>query len=188
VIKFFNQTYLATPWLATEKERQKREKRRHFYENSYEIAYRNFGDGILFLHLHPTNHPLPLLTVKDKASGISEIDLKNTPFVLQKKGVPIFEGLKAALKRGELQQEVDRFIQLIQQRIDRGIADGDSDVEHNWGYLDGRLFHMDPGRLYQDEKLKDPERLKAEWDSATRGLYVFLDSLRSTDLKDVTGE
>lgn len=156
VIKFFNQSYLRPVFW----QKEKRARRRLFYETSYEIAYRHLGEGILFLHMHPTNAPLPLLQIEDKAHGIYSIDLKKVPFVLQRRGIPLVDGLNEIYRQGgkeAVQNEKEKFLQIQRQRKERGIADADGDIEHNWGYLDGKLFQMDPGRLYYDKNPKDIE-------------------------------
>ncbi len=69
VLKFFNQSYLQMPWysfLIKEKEQTKRARRRHFYEHSYEIAFRKLGEEIVYLHLGPSDRPLPLLSLTDR--------------------------------------------------------------------------------------------------------------------------
>jgi len=179
VLKFFNQKYLQMPWysfLVEEKETAKRLLRRHFFENSYEIAYQELGEEILYLHLGPSID-LPEINLTDRTSRNIQIDLNLIPFVVQKKGEPIFSGLESAYaKEGlvGLQREIDHFLDAISKRIAKNIADADTDVKHNWGYVEGRLFHLDPGRLYYDGKLQEPERLKQEWNNATRGLQKWL--------------
>jgi hypothetical protein len=196
VLKFFNQNYLKMPWYSffvEKRERAKRALRRHFYENSYEIAFKELGDEILYLHLGP-GHDLPEITIIDRARRSYQIDLNRVPFVLQKKGKPIYEGLDAAYKRdgfSGLCREIDTFLGLVAKRIAKNIADADTDVEHNWGYVQGRLFHLDPGRLFYDERLQEPERLIQEWHNATHGLHKWLkahypeaDAYLSTRLKN----
>lgn len=179
VLKFFNQKYLTMPWysfLWEEKERAKRSLRRHFYENSYQIAFQELGEEILYLHLSSSND-LPEVTLVDRAKRDFQIDLNQVPFVLQKKGAPIYSALDTIYQEegiGGIYKEIDHFVAAISHRIEKNIADGDSDVEHNWGYVDGKLFHLDPGRLYYEKELQNPERLQREWDNATRGFHKWL--------------
>lgn len=179
VLKFFNQKYLQMPWysfLVEKRELAKRSLRRHFYENSYEIAFKELGEEILFLHLGLSDD-LPKVRITDRASRSYQIDLNRVPFVLQKKGEPIYAGLEMVFEKDGLPglyREIDAFIGLVSKRIAKNIADADSDVEHNWGYVDGRLFHLDPGRLFYDEKLQEPDRLSQEWHNGTYGLHKWL--------------
>lgn len=175
VLKFFNKTYISMPWYAffsQEKEKLKREKRRFFYENSYQIAKDTFGEEILYLHQAETTD-LPLVKLVDRASRTFEIDLNAVPFVLQRKGTPFYEHLKdVQLVKGNeaLYFEIDRFLETIASRIGKQIADADSDIEHNWGIIDGELFHLDPGRLYLDPNLD----VDNEYRCATRKFYKWL--------------
>ncbi|HSX10750.1 MAG TPA: hypothetical protein VLF94_03420 [Chlamydiales bacterium] len=179
VLKLFNQKYLQTPWYAffTPEEKVKRMTRRHYYENSYEIAYRQFGEGIDYLHLGPSDRPLPILALTDRAHRQHAIDLNSVPFVLQKRGIPFYSGLEAIYQKEGLAglcREIDAYVEGIEKRIAKQIADGDRDVEHNWGYVDGQIFHLDPGRLYYDETLVQPARLQLEWRNATRNFHKWL--------------
>lgn len=176
VLKFFNQKYLQTPWYGFGENPEKRERRRHFYENSYRIAYSELGDQILYLHLAATVG-LPTLHLKDKASRSFSLDLNQIPFVLQKKGIPFYSALEEIyIKEGRegLFREIDTFLAQIAFRISKNIADWDQDVEHNWGYVDGTLFHLDPGRLFYDESLKEEMREKTEWTRGTRKFHKWL--------------
>lgn len=180
VLKFFNQKYLQVPWYSffvAKKETAKRALRRYFYENSYEIAYRELGEEILYLHLGPSDS-LPRTVMTDKAGREYALDLNALPFVLQRKGMPFYAGLEAVYQKEGLQGlcgEIDSFVEAISRRISKNIADADSDVEHNWGYVDGKIFHLDPGRLYYDEQLLEPDRLKQEWDRATHSFHKWLE-------------
>jgi len=179
VLKFFNQKYLKLPWytfLVKEKETTKRALRRHYYENSYKIAFREFGDDIVYLHLGPSGS-LPLIEITDKANRKFTLDLTHLPFVLQKKGIPFYSALDAIYSKEGiegLKREIDSFISAVALRISKGIADADHDVEHNWGYVDGHLFHLDPGRLYYDSHLYEPGRLQEEWYRATHNFTKWL--------------
>lgn len=179
VVKFFNQRYLQVPWYAflSSQERAKRAQRQHFYEHSYEIAFRELGEEILYLHMGRADLPLPSLSLRDKANRTHHLDLNTFPFVLQKKGTPFYEGLEAVYAKEGLTglcREIDAFAGAISLRIAKHIADADQDIEHNWGYIDGRIFHLDPGRLYYDPQLKEPERLSQEWRSATHKFHRWL--------------
>lgn len=180
VLKFFNQNYLRTPWYAflfAEKEKIKRQRRCLFYETSYEIAFHELGEQILYLHTAPSDRPLPLTIIIDRASREHPIDLDHLPFVLQKKGTPFYSHLHAIYRSQGvegLHRQIDLFVDAIEKRIEKKIADADSDVEHNWGYVDGILFHMDPGRLFYDERLTDPARRKEEWHTASHNFHKWL--------------
>jgi len=185
VLKFFNQKYLKMPWyaflpLVHEKEKAKRAKRRHFYLHSYELAFREFGEEILYLHLGPAQEKLPILQATDKAKRSFLMDLNQFPFVLQRKGIPLYTALSAVYEKEGMEglcREIDFFVDAVASRIEKHIADSDRDVEHNWGVIDGHLFHLDPGRLHMDERLVCPIQQKTEWWSATHRFRDWLEEL-----------
>lgn len=179
VLKFFNQRYLRMPWygwLIGKQEKAKREKRQFFFEHSYDIAFREFGEEILFLHMGQSEE-MPTVTIRDKARRKRVLDLNRIPFVLQRKGKPFYQGLQAAFESegmDGLKREIDAFIAQIDSRISKHIADADVDVENNWGYVGSHLFHLDPGRLYIDPTLENSDRRRKEWDTATYRLRKWL--------------
>lgn len=181
VVKFFNQTYLDMPWYSfinEKKEREKRSLRRHFFQTSYAIAKEEFQEGILFLHLNSSS-TLSSLQIQDRASRVFQIDLNHVAFVLQERGEPIYPNMSSIFEKEGilgLKREIDQFLALVDDRISKCIADADTDIEHNWGYLNGELFHLDPGRLYFDPTLEDLSRQKEERLKSTRKLEKWLAS------------
>ncbi|MES2272650.1 MAG: hypothetical protein V4487_00460 [Chlamydiota bacterium] len=187
VLKFFNQKYFQLPWYThlplpkewQRKEKEKRALRKDFYLHSYTIAFEKLKEetGILYIHLAPTPAELPSIQAKDKASAIYTLELDRLAFVVQKKGTPFYSALDSSYAKegmAGLKRDIDLWIQTISRRIDQKIADADHDVEHNWAILDGRPFHLDPGRLYYDDTLSEPGRLKQEWWAATHSFRKWL--------------
>lgn len=179
VLKFFNRTYFEMPWYAWafgEKERFKREKRRLFFETSYPLAWKELGEEILYVHVGKSAD-LPFIQVVGPASFSFPINLNETAFVLQRKGEPFYVGLQEIYQKEGilgLKREINAFVSQIQLRIQKQIADDDSDVEHNWGYIDGKIVHLDPGRLYFDPSLGESQRKEREWNTATRHFFRWL--------------
>jgi len=158
VIKFFDQNYFCVPWYRfSEKEKAKRAQRYQFYNSSYQIAFEEFGEQLLYLHFGPSVS-LPIVSIMTKSHHRIQVDLNEIPFVLQRKGISFYSGLEAIYQREGAEglfREVDSFLLAINNRISRNIADWDQNVENNWGYVDGEIFHLDPGRLYYDETLQE---------------------------------
>lgn len=179
VLKFFNQKYFQIPWYAFlfPKEIKKRNQREFFYLNSYKIAetFLSRETAILYLHNGKTKE-LPSVQITDRASRSIHINLNDVPFVLQRKGEPFYSTLEA-IQRKEgnkgLLIALDGFLALIANRISLGIGDTDHDVEHNFGYLDGRPFHIDPGRLYLCN-FTEKDLQNHEWWRATHSLRKWL--------------
>ena len=179
VLKLFNQSYFQMPWysfLCFAKELQKRSKRRTFFESSYEIAFKEFGEEIVHLHMGPSHH-LPTKQMQGPAHDSFVINLNEVPFILQRRGQPFYAGLEWVYQKEGMQglyREIDAFISQIAKRISKHIADADVDVEHNWGYVDGKIFHLDPGRLYRDASLALPMRQNEEGHIATSRFAKWL--------------
>lgn len=178
VIKFFNVKYLTLPWYGKwiDGEKKKRAQRQKYYRESYPLALD--GDSeILYLHLAKSEKLLPSLSILDRASRLFHIDLNRTPFVLQRKGDSFYEALQSLYEReGEegFQEGIHQFVSLIARRIEKKIADADHDVEHNFGLIEGKVFHLDPGRLFFEERLWEPDLLAKEWWSATHRFRNWL--------------
>lgn len=191
VIKFFNSKYLKMPWYSftlwnQEKERAKRERRQSFYLESYSLANRYLKEQTALVYLHDgVTQNLPVMQLQDQTSREFSIDLNKVPFVIQKKGELFCHSLKIMQEKDRAQYNsmLSQFLELIALRISKGIADADHDVEHNFGYLDGRVFHLDPGRLFLDD-LSDPEREAHEWWSATHSLRKWLQVNAPKNLPD----
>lgn len=182
VLKFFKRAYHSMPWYGTllpiwwrEQEIAKREKRHQFYLQSYQIAEKEFKEetGLLFVHFGQLGEVLPRICLVDKASRSHEIDLNQVPFVLQKKGEPFYPFLLQ--QRKTLEGTIDLFLSQIAERIAKGIADGDQDVQNNFGWVEGKLLHFDAGRFFYDETLKDSDRCKHEWWRATHHFRDWLE-------------
>lgn len=175
VLKFFNQKYHQMPIYAAwiEKERLKREKRKQFYLESYQIAIDALKEetGLFYLHFGPSSEVLPSVSLTDRVGREHLVDLNQIPFVLQKKTNPFYPMLNDDFLESGIQQ----FVSLIGKRISKNIADSDHDVEHNFGIYEGKVIHIDPGRLHIDESLQEPERLRHEWWSATHRFRKWLE-------------
>lgn len=179
VLKFFNRRYFQMPWyaFAMPKEIKKRSQREFFYLHSYPLAEKFLSSetAILYSHFGKTK-ALPTVKVTDRASRIFSISLNDVPFVLQRKGDPFYPALETLQKnQGNegLLSALDAFLELIAHRISLGIGDADHDVKHNFGFLDGKPFHIDPGRLYLCDFSKK-ETLTLEWWRATHSLRKWL--------------
>src|SRR3989344_5564201 len=136
VLKFFNKKYLQVPWYAffyRDKERIKREIRNTFYRDSYRIAKAVFGEEILYLHLG-ASQDLPKVEIIDRASGAMCLDLNRTPFVLQRKGILLYDYLEEVYEKEGIrgiERWMEVFLKAVAARIGKGLGDGDSDVDPN---------------------------------------------------------
>lgn len=181
VLKFFNQKYLKMPWYAfpfQDRERAKRAKRERFFRESYLVAGRflQTETGLIQCHFVKTKG-LPKVILQDKASRDFVVDLNEVAFVLQKKGEPFFPTLDAIYEtRGKeaFSSALSDFLEMVAFRISIGIQDGDHDVEHNYGFLEGKPFQLDPGRLLLGD-FSDRGKVSHEWWVATHSFRKWLE-------------
>ena len=178
VVKFFNHKYFKLPfWAAVvPREKTKREKRKQFYLNSYQIASKMFKEetGLVYLHQGLSPYRLPQLAATDKMGISHRIDLNKISFVLQKKVEPFYPALQK-MTQEDLSSAIGQFLSIIAFRIDHKIGDSDHEVENNFGVLEGKVVQLDPGRLHLEERLWEPEKLSHEWWSATHRFRKWLE-------------
>ena len=182
MLKFFNRKYFQLPWYIfalrdPEKEEKKREQREFFYLKSYALAEKFLREqtGLLYVHFGKTEQ-LGVVHIKDQASRVFSVDLNRVPFVLQKKGEPFYSALQEIQKErgdGAFLAAIDDFLHMIAYRISLGISDHDHDVEHNFGFLDGKPLHFDPGRLSLCD-LSSESSCSYEWWAATHSLRKWI--------------
>ncbi len=182
VIKFFDRKYMQIPWYTgwfvdRQNETVKRDQRRFFYWNSYRLARSLLQKETALLCVHQGKlDGLPCVSLVDKASRTFQIDLNRTPFILQRKGASFYDFLDQRSKKegnGALMMALQEFLQLIEHRISLNVSDADHDVRHNFGSLDQKVIHLDPGRLTLQD-LSNPELRKYEWWKATHNLRKWL--------------
>lgn len=182
VLKFFNKNYFQMPWYSSfltneEAEKKKRETRKKYFSEGYVIAEKYLPEqtGLLYVHYGSTKN-LPKVCVQDQANRNFTIDLNHVPFILQRRGEPLFSSLEKIYENEgafALFGAIDQFLSIIQLRISMGIGDGDHHIEHNYGMLDGKPFHLDPGRLYKRD-FSDKNALAHEWWVGTHELKKWL--------------
>jgi hypothetical protein len=187
VIKFLNYNRFSLPkWLDAlpcwqkriAKLKVKRSLRFDATIESFRIAMEYLPEetGILYLHLQEGGH-LPKLQIVDRAHRIHHVDLNRTAFVLQKKAIPIFDELESRYQMGgaeALNEGIQSFVSFIKKRSALLVADDDRDVGINFGFHNGHLMLLDPGRLFYDPTLKNPERVEREIKIASKRLRQWL--------------
>jgi hypothetical protein len=181
VLKFFNQNYFHLPLYASwsSEEKEKREKRKTYYKESYLIAEKFLKEetGIIYLHLGKSKEELPTIELIDSLGFSHTVDLNTVPFVLQKKGTPLYAAIELKIREQkfiEANALIEQFFSLIRHRISQQIGDKDHDVEHNFGVANGKILHLDPGRLYLDPNLQTEKAQDKQWWSSTHRFTQWL--------------
>lgn len=152
VLKFFN-----APYLYLSGNSSKRKLRRQCFKESYPLAWRLWPEetGILYVHVGAAENPFPHVMCFTYAGQPFELDLTDTAFVLQKKGVSLEKALPQVFAREGtegINRVIDHWFAWIALRFQEHVADLDSDVIHNFGLSEGRLLHLDPGRIQRGEE------------------------------------
>ncbi len=181
VLKFFNQKYFKMPWYSfvfQDRELAKRVRRERFYRESYLVAdtFLREKTGLIQCHFEKTKG-LPKVRLRDKASRDFVVDLNEVSFVLQKKGDPFYPTLDAICEsqgKEGFSLAIRGFFEMVAFRISLSIEDGDQNVEHNYGFLDGKPFQLDPGRLLLGD-FSNPSKVSHEWWVATHSFRKWLE-------------
>jgi hypothetical protein len=118
----------------------------------YQIAFDRFRTetGLLCLHLHATQNTFPSITLYDKLNIVHTLDLNNTPFILQKRAVPIYQQFSTWIKNGDIdkvKRGITDLASLCAQRISKNIFDDDVHFYSNFGFIGETPIQIDPGHF-----------------------------------------
>jgi hypothetical protein len=145
---------------------KRREKNLQTIFNAYKSAYDELREetGLVFVHLNKTKSLKRQMSITDRLGRKHLIDLDRMEFIVQEKAELIFTRLKRLMDQGD-QGAIDRSVQailgLVQRRIDKGFADQDKAVSHNYGFVGDRPIHLDVGRIFKGKKENEYERIAA---------------------------
>lgn len=144
----------------TEKILAKRQKRLKKAFSSTLIAYRHFPEetGLLYLNLNPQNCDLPKIELYDNIGVRHSLDLKKTPFLLQKKGELIFSYLEK--HPDEAPAIVDSFLALIAKQIQVGVGNSDRHIARNFGVCEGRVIEIDTGSFLENGSIEKEDFIR----------------------------
>lgn len=166
---------------------------------SYNIAYNLLQKetGLIYLHLNKTNKYRPLHLI-DKIGVHYLLDGSSLAFVIQRKGILLYEALEEDMKRGDIahaKELISSLMNLSILRCQRGVGDQDPDFRTNFGVINGTIAQLDTGRFYLEEKEKDPEVYKREIYRITRDFREWLSQNQPTlvscfdeNIKDIKGD
>jgi hypothetical protein len=149
--------------------------RRQFFEESYQLAWDHLRreTGLLYVHQSQAAFPLPAVSCTDRTGNSFSLDLGQTAFVLQKKGVCLADALPQIFAKEGIQgieKIIDSWFSFIHQRMQQNIIDRDSETVLNFGLENGVLFHLDPGRLC----LLSSREAQSEWRRVGTGFRQWL--------------
>lgn len=185
VLKFFK-NYSSWPlsWLATKKQRKKRLDKQERDFASYQLAFSELREeaALLYLHLNSTPKELPQVCLVDKLGIEHLVALDKTPFLLQKKGIPLYEHLEKLLEENNqegVKDSLASLARLLHTRINKGIFDGDPKVHRNTGFIENIPILIDVGTLCKSRKRQTlpqmTERLSTWLEGKDPQLKIYLD-------------
>lgn len=157
-------------------EKKRAELQRHL--TSYTIAHTLLQDltHVSYIHFSHTSH-LPKLRLKDKLGNYFLVDLNSTPFMIQKKGALFWPTLKKQLESNNLSEAkslIKGVVELLAERIHRGIHDKDPDLMTNIGILGDCVFQIDIGRFSSETHTLSSSMIEMELRKILKPLSCFL--------------
>jgi hypothetical protein len=123
---------------------------------AYSLNHRD--SGLLYLQLNPSSDQR-FVQIVDKAGHERQLPLEKLPFLLQERGEILSNALAARLDSGSIesaQELLQQLYKLYSREFAMGIYDADRGIMHNIGVVEGRLIHLDVGRLIADPQVFEP--------------------------------
>lgn len=167
VLKFFKMKHLTPknwlrylPFSLFEKYRLQKIDRRILRQKqlfvNYKAAYETLREetGLILIHLNKTKDFLPSTLLLDKRGRKHRIDLDRFEFVIQQKATLVQEHIAQLMRQGDVRRAKQALVSLLEHirlQCSRGFIDGDSGINHNYGFVEDRVIHFDIGRLTYDE-------------------------------------
>ncbi len=131
--------------------------------------------GLLYLHLNQTAGKLPVLEAKGPLGQSLRLPLDEYRFALQKKAVPLEDGLLAAQAQGTLPERIEMIVALLESRIRKRIGNADPSLWRNFGFLEKEAIEFDFGNYRARPDLSDPKAARAELNRYIRPLKAWLE-------------
>ncbi len=137
------------------------ERLRELFER-YAMAFREIREetGLVYVHLSPKSAVDQFVEICDEDGKSYRINLKDSPFVLQKKAELAGARLYRLRSEGNEQgfnEAIRQLEELFAIRASKGITDRIQTLHNNYGFLEGRAIQIDVGRISFNEKVQaDP--------------------------------
>jgi hypothetical protein len=168
VIKFFRMKHLV-PSLSDYLKPGRVEKRQDNLQSIFKAYKQAYDDlktesGLVYIHLNKTSDLNQKMTIADRLGRVHTIDLDQMEFIVQERAELLFTRLKKLYDAGDeegAKRAINSVLTLVKQRIEKGYADQDKAVSHNYGFVGDRPIHLDIGRLFKGKKEGEYERIEA---------------------------
>lgn len=153
--------YIPLPWLEQQRLNKvgHRERARQELFGSFKTAFEEFRHqtGLLVVHLFGTNWFKTKVHLIDQEGSSHWVALDRVPFILQKNPVPLSQYIEQLLEKGKNKEAVSSLLfilDLVKDRCQRGLADQDSFLECDYGFIGSDPVFIDVGQMVPDESLK----------------------------------
>ncbi|MGK5595369.1 MAG: hypothetical protein ACSNEK_08435 [Parachlamydiaceae bacterium] len=199
VLKLFKFQHLKTPYLynwlpdlelfnkAKQAKMSSNQKRIQQVFNGHFLAYTmdKENSGLIYAHLEPTQQSFTVKLV-DKRQKSHELSLKDTVFVLQKKGESAKQVLNRFLSHGEVtkaKKYIESILAMYVREYRLGLYDRDHNVMHNTGFIGEIPIRIDVGKLRYDDRMKNPQHFmldlkKVTWERIDRWMSRYYPQFR----------
>jgi hypothetical protein len=149
--------------------------------NGYDLAFRENRETsqLIYLHLIPTQHLKLKAQVIDKIGLERIIPLDDVVFLLQRKGETLRTRLRHLLDQQQVQEAKQAMAAILEMYISeykKGIYDHDHGILHNTGFIGQQPFHLDVGKLNQDERMQQVEFYKKDLEHVIWKMDVWMKS------------
>ncbi len=151
------QRYCSIKWISREWFHKNARLKKLF--DRHEIAYGKMREeaGLIFLHFSPSEQVNQKISVRDNQGKKHILDLRKTPFVLQRKATLVPQYLNRLIQLGELEKAkraVASMEKLFEKRFEEGITDRIQTMENNYGFVGENPIQIDVGRIRLDPQLQ----------------------------------
>lgn len=149
--------------------------------NGYDLAFRENRQTteLIYLHLLPTQDLHLKAMIMDKIGLEHTINLDDVVFLIQKKGETLRTRLRHLLNQQQVEEAKESMAKILEMYIfeyQKGIYDHDHGVLHNTGFIGDQPFHLDVGKLNQDERMKQVEFYKKDFEHVIWKMDVWIKS------------
>ncbi len=146
------------------------EKQLHKLEqmlSGYALATQRFREScaLICTYLNGKSLGVHHITIVDKLGIKHIVDVKNKPFVLQRRVTPLMDVIPPLLREGKLEQAqraLSSALSLIAKRCAAQLRDEDHRLHKNIGYLEDSPVYLDAGAFILDHHLQIPDQSREE--------------------------
>jgi hypothetical protein len=147
--------------------------------DSYSLAYREFREesGLVYLHLNKTHFLQQQAHIIDNLGISHYIDLDQTEFLLQKRVTLVYHAIDSLMREGKreaAQHRIEKLVDLLLKRYEKGIQDTDAVIETNYGFDGETPVLLDIGRLQKNDAYRDPHVYRQDFHLSIGRLETWL--------------